>query len=81
MLERMFNRLNKLKRKGKDSPMAYNLLDALSAFSRGSLSLFGRPFYLRERMELMNPFFLCVGLRMAFSVWRPASARICNGKG
>jgi hypothetical protein len=46
--------------------MVSKFLPTLSGFSRRILALFGRSSYLPERMELTNPWFPGVGLRIAF---------------
>jgi hypothetical protein len=76
----MFNMLNNRTEKGKCPAMMCKFLDSLSAISHGFSSLFGGPSYLLERAEVRNPAFHGVGLRIAFSVYRPAYGRTFNGR-
>jgi len=79
--EQMFNILNTQIRKGKNEPMVCNFLGTLSLLARAFQRPFRGPSYLLERVELTNPVFPQLGLRIAFSVCRPAQKRILNRKG
>ena len=76
----MFNMLNTRIEKGKNPPMVCKFLDSLSPFSHGIRGLRESPFYLLERMGLRNRVFQPVGLRIAFSMARPAFLGIRSGK-
>jgi hypothetical protein len=76
----MFNILNKEPGKGKNSPRVCKFLDSLSPFSHGIRRLRESLSYVLERMGFRNRGFQPVGLRIAFSIGRPAFLGIRSGK-
>jgi len=76
----MFNMLNIRIREGKKSPMVCKFLDSVSGFRHDPHLLLQRPCYLPDRMGLRHLVFLPVGLRIAFSIFRPAYNRSRSGK-
>jgi hypothetical protein len=80
MTEHMFNMLNSRIGRGKNSPMVCKILSRMSAFRHGVALVLQGCSYLLERMGLRRRGFQPVGLRIAFSMGRPAFFRIRKGK-
>jgi hypothetical protein len=78
--EHMFNMLNSRMERGKNSPMVCKILSRMSAIRHGFELVLLRRSYLLEKMGLRNCVFQPVGLRIAFSMARPAFLGIRSGK-
>jgi hypothetical protein len=76
----MFNMLNSRTGTGKNSPMVCKILSKMSAIRHSFALVLPRCSYLLERMGLRNRGFQPVGLRIAFSIGRPAFLGIRSGK-
>ena len=76
----MFNMPNSLVGRGKKSPMVCKILSKMSAIRHSFALVLRQRSYLLERMSLRNRGFQPVGLRIAFSIGRPAFLGIRSGK-
>ena len=76
----MFNMLNTLPGRGKNSPMVCKFLSRMSSLPHSPFPAGEKPFYLLEGMDFKKSVFSAVGLRIAFFKCQPAFARTCSGK-